>query len=231
MAANGQRGVKCSRTEVLLEALMLKMDAIDQAIASVKAQPASPGEVPCDQADRPSERGHLLGRHSPRLRGRVRRQRKGKVAGEGRVEATPEQVVDCVDQLLIQSIIGASPVVSTARPTGEFMGQAAAQTTTQSVVEVGPVGNVSDRDAGVSNHGEASQLYLMGHLAWVLPWLSEIGMLPIALVEGPLAGAVKDDVRKRARRLVSQLGIGKGSHGSQEKGLGSCRSEDAICRP
>ncbi|KAJ1127422.1 hypothetical protein NDU88_005824 [Pleurodeles waltl] len=68
MAANGHRGAKHSGSEALLKALMLRMDTMDQAIASLEAQPSFPVEVPSDQVNRPGVREYCLGRHSPRFR-------------------------------------------------------------------------------------------------------------------------------------------------------------------
>ncbi|KAJ1182184.1 hypothetical protein NDU88_007378 [Pleurodeles waltl] len=57
MAASGQRGAKRSRTEALFEGLMLRMDAMDQAIASLRTQSSVSDLTPSDQAERPGRPG------------------------------------------------------------------------------------------------------------------------------------------------------------------------------
>ncbi|KAJ1096385.1 hypothetical protein NDU88_001527 [Pleurodeles waltl] len=176
---------------------MLRMDAMDQAIASFKAQPSSSVGDPCDQADRPQRAGVPPRKAFPPAPKRVCGQRKGKGAGEGRAEATLEQVLDLVDQPLLQSVVCASPVVSVGQPSSDCMSKVAAQTTTQGIV-VGPVGTVAVKDTSVSNCGETSQRNLVRDLVSVLPWLSEVGMLPTALVGGPLAGTSEGDIMEHA---------------------------------
>ncbi|KAJ1126455.1 hypothetical protein NDU88_004862 [Pleurodeles waltl] len=51
--ASVQRDVKRSCTEALFEALLLRMDAMDQAVASLRTQPTVAEAVPSGQKDRP----------------------------------------------------------------------------------------------------------------------------------------------------------------------------------
>ncbi|KAJ1139104.1 hypothetical protein NDU88_005481 [Pleurodeles waltl] len=194
---------KRSRTEAILEALMLLMDAIDQAIASLKAQPSSLGGIRVIRRIGPGRVGVPPREAFPLVPKRVRRHRKGNGAAEGQAEATPEQVLYLADQPLLQSVVCASPVVGARQPSSDYMAQVVTQTTTQGVV-VGPVGTVVDKDTSGSICGETSQWHLVGHFASLLPWLSEVGMLPTVLVGGPLAGTSEGDVMERARCLVSQ---------------------------
>ncbi|KAJ1141571.1 hypothetical protein NDU88_007899 [Pleurodeles waltl] len=147
------------RTEALLETLMLRMDAMDHTIASLKAQPSSSGWA-CDQADRPQRAGAPPRKAFPPALRRVRGQRKGKGASESQAEATPEQVPDCVDLPLRQSGLVHPCLLVGGQPWSGGMGQVTAQTVTTCVV-LGRVGT----DAGVSSVGETSQRDLVGHLA------------------------------------------------------------------
>ncbi|KAJ1119772.1 hypothetical protein NDU88_007957 [Pleurodeles waltl] len=80
MVANAQRGAKRSHTVTLLEALMLRVDTVDQVMASLRAQPSAPESVPSDQTDKSGRRKYLPGRHSPQCRRRCVGRRRAKVA-------------------------------------------------------------------------------------------------------------------------------------------------------
>ncbi|KAJ1083148.1 hypothetical protein NDU88_003308 [Pleurodeles waltl] len=87
------------RTDELLEALMLRMDSMDQAIASLKALTSSSGAgAPSSEAKPPAPK-------------RVRGQRKGKGPGGRRAEATPAQVGNGINLDSTQPKVSASPVV------------------------------------------------------------------------------------------------------------------------
>ncbi|KAJ1180811.1 hypothetical protein NDU88_006027 [Pleurodeles waltl] len=75
MAASGKKSAKRSRTETVLEALRLRMDAIDQAIASLKSQPP---EVPMKQVERPRRAGGPPRQAFPRVLKRANGQGKHK---------------------------------------------------------------------------------------------------------------------------------------------------------
>ncbi|KAJ1144998.1 hypothetical protein NDU88_011290 [Pleurodeles waltl] len=146
---------------------MLRMDAMDQVIASLKASPSSPGGGgPCVQEDGP-RRAEVPPREAfPPAPKRMRGQKKGKCAGEKRAEATPVQVWDGVYLPLTQSEVSASPVVGTGQPWSGSLGQVSAQTAS---FVVGSVNTVTGRDTGASSERETSQRDLVGHLASVLP--------------------------------------------------------------
>ncbi|KAJ1173861.1 hypothetical protein NDU88_005686 [Pleurodeles waltl] len=67
---------KPSRTEELLEALMLRMDAMDQAIASLKAQTSSSGVVASSKEDVHQRVGTPSSKAVPPAPKRARGQRK-----------------------------------------------------------------------------------------------------------------------------------------------------------
>ncbi|KAJ1200346.1 hypothetical protein NDU88_004170 [Pleurodeles waltl] len=69
------------RTEELLDALMRRMDDMDQAIASLKAQPSYSGEGACVREDGPRRAGVSPSEVFPPALKRVRGQKKGKGAG------------------------------------------------------------------------------------------------------------------------------------------------------
>ncbi|KAJ1171181.1 hypothetical protein NDU88_003051 [Pleurodeles waltl] len=68
------------RTEELLEALMLRMDAMNQAIASLKMQTSSSGVVAFSNGDVPQRVGIPSSEAIPPAPKRARGQRKGKGA-------------------------------------------------------------------------------------------------------------------------------------------------------
>ncbi|KAJ1090483.1 hypothetical protein NDU88_003615 [Pleurodeles waltl] len=67
---------KRSRTEELLEALMLRMDTMDQAMASLKAQTSSSGVVASSNGDVPQRVGIPFSEAIPQLQ-------RGRGAEEG----------------------------------------------------------------------------------------------------------------------------------------------------
>ncbi|KAJ1208600.1 hypothetical protein NDU88_003983 [Pleurodeles waltl] len=156
---------KLSRTEELIEALMLRMDAMDQAIASFHSILEGAaiffggGGRPCAREGGHRRAGVHLVRRSPPASKRVRGQRKGKGAGEKRAEATPPQVGDSVNLPLMQSEVSASQVVGAGQPRSGGLGQVTAQTTS---VVVRPENTVAGRDTGASSEGETSQRDLVG---------------------------------------------------------------------
>ncbi|KAJ1137529.1 hypothetical protein NDU88_003927 [Pleurodeles waltl] len=80
---------KRSRTEELLEALMLRMDAMDQAIASLKAQTSSSGVVASSNGDVPQRVGIPSSEMIPPAPKRARWERKGKGAGGEAIGGPP----------------------------------------------------------------------------------------------------------------------------------------------
>ncbi|KAJ1169298.1 hypothetical protein NDU88_001191 [Pleurodeles waltl] len=67
---------------------------------------------------------------------------------------------------------------------------------------------------GVTSAGGSAQQDLVGNLASVLTWLSEVGMLSRPR-GGGMAGVGESDVFERVRLLVDHLGNAKSSEGSQ----------------
>ncbi|KAJ1106401.1 hypothetical protein NDU88_003802 [Pleurodeles waltl] len=102
---------KRSQTEELLEALMLRMDAMDQAIASLKEQTSSSGKGASSNEDVPRRVGIPSSEAIPPAPKRVRGQRKGKGAGGRRTEATRVQVGNRVNLASMRPEVSASPVV------------------------------------------------------------------------------------------------------------------------
>ncbi|KAJ1128206.1 hypothetical protein NDU88_006585 [Pleurodeles waltl] len=113
------------------------------------------------------------------------------------------------------------------QPASVCRSHVAVQTMTKKVVGVGPCCDVSAVNKGVCQGAHAGQQDLVGQLALVLSWLSEMGILSTSLVGSTLAGASKCDVIGWAWRLVSHLGARKGIHGSQVKGPGPDNTEGA----
>ncbi|KAJ1101955.1 hypothetical protein NDU88_007016 [Pleurodeles waltl] len=99
---------KRSQTEELLEALILRMDAMDQAIAILKAQTSSSGVVASSNEDVPQRAGIPSSEVIPLAPKRMRGQRKGKGTEGRRTEVTPAQVGNSVN------IASMRPEVSTA---------------------------------------------------------------------------------------------------------------------
>ncbi|KAJ1095702.1 hypothetical protein NDU88_000860 [Pleurodeles waltl] len=56
---------------------------------------------------------------------------------------------------------------------------------------------------------------IVEHLASIIPWFLEVGMLSPSLVSGPLAGSSGEDVMEKAQRLVSHLHTSKRGQDSQ----------------
>ncbi|KAJ1208681.1 hypothetical protein NDU88_004064 [Pleurodeles waltl] len=104
---------KRSRTDELLEALMLRMDAMDQAIASLKA--LLPG------------REHHLARRSPQLRRGCGDRGRAKVLGGGG-QTTPAQVGNGRNLDSTQPEDSASLVVDAGHAESWAQSQVAAQT-------------------------------------------------------------------------------------------------------
>ncbi|KAJ1217312.1 hypothetical protein NDU88_004906 [Pleurodeles waltl] len=84
---------KLSRTEELLEALILRMDAMDQAIASLKAQTSSSGVVASSNEDVPQRVGIPSSEAIPPALKRVQGQKNVKD-----ISGTSVQLYDTIDR-------------------------------------------------------------------------------------------------------------------------------------
>ncbi|KAJ1152247.1 hypothetical protein NDU88_005023 [Pleurodeles waltl] len=135
---------KWLRPEELLEALMLRMDAMDQAIASLKAQTSSSGVVASSNGDVPQRVGIPSSEATPTAPKRARGRGRARVLGEV-VGGPPGAGWGRVNIASLRPGVSASLVVDAGH--AEREGQSRTAENTSGVV-VPPQDAVAGKDTG-----------------------------------------------------------------------------------
>ncbi|KAJ1088053.1 hypothetical protein NDU88_001212 [Pleurodeles waltl] len=163
--------------ETLFETLMRRMDAINQAIASLRSQPSVPEVVLSGQSDKPWGAGAPPKETFPMVKKRWRGQKRGKGAVPGQAEKKQPIHVQGMDRIVtpeglappqappLQTVVQSLPVLTAAQPASVSTSQVTIQVTTKSVTGMVVVGGESTATAGVSHSG------VLGSRTFRVTWL------------------------------------------------------------